>query len=142
MTEMERQTAGRIAAFLDAHHVMSLATSGRQGSHAANVFYIRDGAALLWVSDRESRHSLDIENNPSVAATVAPDYSDIAEIQGGADFRACALDQERERARRRSIVARAALSGNETLGAGCYISPGLRAHAVLPAGAGEHGAYR
>ena len=82
MTEMERQTAGRIAAFLDAHHVMSLATSGREGSHAANVFYVRDGAALLWVSDPESRQSLDIANNPSVAATVAPDYSDIAEIQG------------------------------------------------------------
>jgi uncharacterized protein YhbP (UPF0306 family) len=82
MTETERQTAGRIAAFLDAHHVMSLATNGREGSHAVNVFYVRDGAALLWVSDPESRHSLDIENNPSVAATVASDCADIAEIQG------------------------------------------------------------
>jgi uncharacterized protein YhbP (UPF0306 family) len=79
---MSSETAARIAAFLDAHHVMSLATSGPQGPHAANLFYARDGFALLWVSDPRSRHSAELEAEPRVAATVAPDYSDFSDICG------------------------------------------------------------
>lgn len=75
-------TGARIAAFLDAHHVMSLATSGPDGPHAANVFYARDGFALVWVSDPESRHSADLEAEPRAAATVAPDYDDFPAIRG------------------------------------------------------------
>ena len=74
--------AVRIAIFLDAHHVMSLATCGPHGSHAANVFYVRDGLSLLWVSDRQSTHSKNIGINPQVSATIAPDYSDFDEICG------------------------------------------------------------
>jgi len=74
--------ADRIAEFLDAHHVMSLATCGPHGPHAANVFYARDGFSLLWVSDPQSRHSRNIEINPQVSATIAPDYRDFAEIRG------------------------------------------------------------
>ena len=72
----------RIAAFLDAHHVMSLATCGHSGPHAANLFYVRDEFALLWVSDPKSRHSADIEENACVAASIAPDCFDIDEIRG------------------------------------------------------------
>jgi uncharacterized protein YhbP (UPF0306 family) len=72
----------RIAEFLDAHHVMSLATCGPHGPHAANVFYARDGLSLLWVSDRQSTHSTNIGINPQVSATVAPDYRDFDEICG------------------------------------------------------------
>jgi uncharacterized protein len=79
---MSDQTAARIAAFLDAHHVMSLATCGGDGPHAANVFYARDGFALLWVSDPRSRHSIELEGEPRIAATVSPDYLDFAEIRG------------------------------------------------------------
>ena len=74
--------AARIAIFLDAHHVMSLATCGAQGPHAANLFYARDGLSLLWVSDRHSAHSSNIGTNPYVSATIAPDYSDFDEICG------------------------------------------------------------
>jgi uncharacterized protein YhbP (UPF0306 family) len=74
--------ADRIAEFLDAHHVMSLATCGPHGPHAANVFYARDGLSLLWVSDRQSTHSTNIGINPQVSATVAPDYRDFDEICG------------------------------------------------------------
>ena len=74
--------ADRIAEFLDAHHVMSLATCGPHGPHGANVFYARDGLSLLWVSDRQSTHSMNIEINPQVSATIAPDYRDFAEIRG------------------------------------------------------------
>jgi uncharacterized protein len=72
----------RIAEFLDAHHVMSLATCGPRGPHAANVFYARDGLSLLWVSDQQSTHSTNIGINPQVSATIAPDYRDFAEIRG------------------------------------------------------------
>jgi uncharacterized protein YhbP (UPF0306 family) len=79
---MSGETAARIMAFLDAHHVMSLATVGAQGPHAANLFYARDGFTLLWVSDPRTRHSLELGADPRVAATVAPDYQDFAEIRG------------------------------------------------------------
>jgi uncharacterized protein YhbP (UPF0306 family) len=79
---MNGQTAARIAVFLDAHHVMSLATCDHDGPHAANLFYVRDSFALLWVSDPKSRHSMDIRNNAQVAATIAPDCIDIDAIRG------------------------------------------------------------
>jgi len=79
---MSGDTAARIAAFLDAHHVMSLATCGPHGPHAANVLYTRDAFALLWVSGPQTRHSVELETNPQVAATVAPDYCDFDEICG------------------------------------------------------------
>ncbi len=61
---------------------MSLATVGPDGPHAANLFYARDGFALLWVSDRTSRHSLHVEQGSRVAATVAPDCSDFQQARG------------------------------------------------------------
>jgi uncharacterized protein len=79
---MNAETATRIAAFLDAHQVMSLATCGHGRPHAANLFYVRDDFALIWVSDPKSRHSADIEDNAFVAATIAPDCFDIDEIRG------------------------------------------------------------
>lgn len=79
---MSAETATRIAAFLDAHHVVSLATCGPDGPHAATVFYVRDGLALLWVSDPNSRHSVELAANARVAATVAPDYFEFDDILG------------------------------------------------------------
>jgi uncharacterized protein YhbP (UPF0306 family) len=95
----------RIAAFLDAHHVMSLATCGPDGPHAANLFYARDGFALLWVSDRASRHSAELEADGRVAATIARDYSDYAAIRGlQASGRARRLEGEADRAGARKIL--------------------------------------
>ena len=79
---MSGDVAARITAFLDTHHVMSLATCGPHGPHAANVFYARDGFSLLWVSDPQTRHSVELETNLHVSATVAPDYRDFDEIRG------------------------------------------------------------
>lgn len=72
----------KVEAFLAAHHVMSLASLGPGGPHATNLFYACDGLALLWVSRRNTRHSREIEAEPRVAATIAPDYSDFASIRG------------------------------------------------------------
>jgi len=79
---MSVETALRIAAFLDANHVVSLATCGADGPHAASVFYVRDGLALLWVSDPNSRHSAELTADARVAATVAPDYIEFDKIRG------------------------------------------------------------
>lgn len=80
--ETHGDIGARIAAFLDDHHVMSLATAGADGPHAASLFYVRDGTALVWVSDAASRHSQELEADPRVSATVAPDYDDFAVIRG------------------------------------------------------------
>lgn len=79
---MNDELTGRIAAFLDTHHVVSLATTGPNGPHAANVFYARDDLALVWVSDPKSRHSMELGTDGRVAATVAPDYVDFDDIRG------------------------------------------------------------
>ena len=71
-----------IQSFLAAYHVMSLATCGVAGAHATNLFYACDGLALVWVSEPDTQHSREIEADPRVAATVAPDYSDFAAIRG------------------------------------------------------------
>ncbi|MBI2319702.1 MAG: pyridoxamine 5'-phosphate oxidase family protein, partial [Betaproteobacteria bacterium] len=72
----------RIADFLAAHHVLSLATSAAGEAHAASLMYAVDGFALYWMSDPKSRHSLELEANPRVAATIAPDYTDFKSIRG------------------------------------------------------------
>ena len=72
----------RIGVFLDAQHVMSLATLGASGPHAANLFYARDGLAPVWVSEPDTQHSRNLSGTPQVAATVAPDTADFAAIQG------------------------------------------------------------
>jgi len=79
---MSSDLADRIGSFLAAHHVLSLATFGPGGPHATNVFYACDGLALVWVSEPDSRHSREIETDSRVAATIAPDYSDFAEVRG------------------------------------------------------------
>ena len=70
-TDRSSETAARVAAFLDSHHVLSLATVGPDGPHAVNLFYVRDEYALVWVSEPTSRHSIHLEWQPRVTATVA-----------------------------------------------------------------------
>jgi len=43
--------APHIEQFLDAHHVMTLATVGDVGAHAASLMYARSGFTLFWTSD-------------------------------------------------------------------------------------------
>jgi len=80
--EMHGNLRARIVEFLEAHHVMSLATVGADGPHAVNLFYARDEYTLIWVSDPASRHSCHIETRADVAATIARDCCDFPEVQG------------------------------------------------------------
>ncbi len=72
----------RIEAFLGAHHVMTLATTGPAGPWAAAVFYASDGLALYFVSAPTSRHSVDIAAAGVVAATIHAECRDWREIRG------------------------------------------------------------
>jgi hypothetical protein len=99
------ELAERLSAFLDAHHVLSLATVGPNGPHAANLFYARDGFALLWVSDSASQHSIQLEADGRVAATIAMDYSEYAQIRGmQISGRARRITDMAERARARMLL--------------------------------------
>lgn len=82
MADQSSEVAERMVRFLDANHVMSLATIDALGPHAASLFYARDGFGVIWVSDPNTRHSRDLEADARVSATVAPDTSDYALIRG------------------------------------------------------------
>jgi uncharacterized protein YhbP (UPF0306 family) len=69
-------------AYLHDHNVMTLATTGPQGLWAAAVFYVNDGFTLYFLSAPSSRHSLNIEAQPTVSATIQEDYKDWREIKG------------------------------------------------------------
>lgn len=76
------QLGTRIEEFLDAHHVMTLATAGDSAPHAASLMFARKGFALYWTSDPLARHSRHLERKAGVSATVAPDYVDFRAIRG------------------------------------------------------------
>lgn len=96
----------RVTAFLDAHHVMSLATAGPRGPHAANLFYARDGLALVWVSEERSRHSGELFADPGAAATIAAETADFAAVRGvQMHGRAARVDEPAEASRLRTLLA-------------------------------------
>jgi uncharacterized protein len=108
MTEVDlsSETAERTKSFLDVHHVVSLATSGPDGPHAANVFYARDGFALVWVSDPRSRHSRNLKRDGQIAATVAPDCLELEDVRGVQIFgHAHAISDASDRARALRLIA-------------------------------------
>jgi len=78
----ERALAVEIETFLSAHHVLTIATSAGDAVHAASLMYAHEDFMLYWVSDPSTRHSREIEANPRVAATIAPDYMDFRAIRG------------------------------------------------------------
>lgn len=99
--------AARIESFLDVHHVMTLATVGDAGAHAVSLMYARSGFTLFWTSGPGSRHSVHVERDARVTATIAPDYTDFRVIRGlqvaGRARRLAGVDGE---AARMALVAR------------------------------------
>ena len=70
------------AAFLRAHHVMTLATQGPDGPWAAALFYAPVGDDLLFLSAPSSRHGRDLAREPRCAATIQGQEQDWRSIQG------------------------------------------------------------
>lgn len=69
-------------AYLAAHHVMTLATTGPDGVWAAAVFYASEGFELFFLSAGHTRHGQNVAQNPHAAATIQEDYHDWPTIQG------------------------------------------------------------
>ncbi len=82
MATEENALAEEIAAYLDRHTVMTLATTDDEGPHAVSLMYAREGFTLYWLSDPKVRHSRHIEPLTTVSVTVAGQYDDFKEIQG------------------------------------------------------------
>ena len=73
--------------FLTANKLMQLATQSEKGLWVCNVYFASDdGGVLYWTSARHRRHSIEIEANPSVAATIVhdPDKKQAIQIAGRA----------------------------------------------------------
>lgn len=79
---MPRDLPEPVAAYLERHRVMTLATCGADGPWAAAVFYVHVGPALYFLSSPSSRHCRNLAHDPRCAATVQEDYSDWAQIKG------------------------------------------------------------
>lgn len=73
---------GRVLAYLSNHQVMTLATVGDNGVWAAAVFYANHGFDLYFLSAGHTRHGLNIQAQPQVAATIQEDYQDWQAIRG------------------------------------------------------------
>ena len=73
---------GEALAYLESHHVMTLATSGEEGPWAAAVFYVNDGFTLYFLSSPRSRHGGDLAADAHCAAAMHEDYPDWPDIKG------------------------------------------------------------
>jgi uncharacterized protein YhbP (UPF0306 family) len=71
-----------MAAYLDEHPVMTLATSGADGPWAAAVYYARAEHELFFMSSPHSKHCGNLANDPRCAATVQDNEREWAKIKG------------------------------------------------------------
>lgn len=99
MTAAAREAA---LAYLQTHHVMTLATHGSDGPWAAAVFYVSDGFTLYFLSAPASRHAAALAAQARVAITVQEDYADWPQIKGiQAEGLACEVSGDEEKRARR-----------------------------------------
>lgn len=76
--ELSRQ----VLTYLETHTTLTLATVGPDGPWAAALFYVSDALDLYWLSEPDTRHSLNVARDPRVAVTIQEDYRDWRVIQG------------------------------------------------------------
>ena len=68
---------------LEAHHTVTLATTGEDGPWAATVFFASDADLnLYFVSDHRTRHGRHLAASPEAAAAINPDCSAWGEVRG------------------------------------------------------------
>lgn len=79
---MAEEPRARALAFLEAHHVVTLATAGPDGPWAAAVFYASRGFHLYFLSAPTTRHSRNLAARPRAAATVQEDTADWRAVRG------------------------------------------------------------
>jgi uncharacterized protein YhbP (UPF0306 family) len=74
----------RILRFLRRHHVLSLATTSRQGSWTAHCFYafMPDRQSLVFTTGPDTRHGREMQQNPNVSAGIVLETKVIGMIRG------------------------------------------------------------
>ena len=79
---MNSELRAAALAYLQQHHVVTLATCTAADLWAAAVFYVNSGFDLIFLSAGHTRHAQNLAANPQVAATIQADYTDWREIKG------------------------------------------------------------
>lgn len=74
--------SARVAAFLDSHTTLGLATEGPSGLWAAAVLYVREGAHLYFTSVPDTRHALNLAANRRAAGTIHDDCTSWEAMKG------------------------------------------------------------
>jgi uncharacterized protein YhbP (UPF0306 family) len=72
----------RALAYLQSHHVMTLATAGPDGPWAAAVFYASRGFELIFLSAGHTRHAGHLAAQGRAAAAIHEEYREWSAIQG------------------------------------------------------------
>jgi len=74
----------KIASFIDAHHVLSLATTDNEELSVCNLFYIYDARAISFIvaSSEDTTHIKHIQQQNKVAGSIVLETKRIGKIQG------------------------------------------------------------
>ena len=110
-------TLQKINAFLQKHHILSLASSDGEELSACTLFYtyIPSHKAFVFASEEKTEHIKQIKNNPKVAGTIALETKIVGKIQG-VQFRGeCRLLEDKELAKYYYKAFPYALAMNPTL---------------------------
>jgi uncharacterized protein YhbP (UPF0306 family) len=82
MTLTETELTNAILDELSRHTVLTLATTGDAGPHAASLMYAHDAFDIYWLSDPKTEHSAQLAHNSSAAVTIAAQQDDFRKIHG------------------------------------------------------------
>lgn len=75
----------RIQKFIRRHHLLTLATVSAEGApYCSNAFYAYDVTRniLIFTSDDNTRHAVEMAAEPRVAACIAPETRVVGRVQG------------------------------------------------------------
>lgn len=74
----------KIEAFIEEHHVMTLATYGTDTMHCCNLFYVYvpDARVFVVTSSTETFHVRQLEKNDRIAASIVLETSVVGQIRG------------------------------------------------------------
>jgi len=74
----------RITDFINAHHLLTLATAKENSPYCSNCFYVYDKKKkwLIFSSDKKTKHVQDFIANPNVAGSIALKTKEVSKIQG------------------------------------------------------------
>jgi len=74
----------RIIDFINAHHLLTLATAKENIPYCANCFYVYDKKKywLIFSSESKTKHTQDFIENPNVAGSIALETKEVSKIQG------------------------------------------------------------